>query len=138
MIGLLASPTYANTPLPSGEVHTLQGRVLKCFNLEQFKDIVTIRAERDSAQNTASTFLIQVAVLKRATNHLEGVITDLKSVVKTQDAENTRVHDMWKEENRLRHIAENKSRFGSWIPWVAAGVLAVSTATLGAVVVLRR
>ena len=138
VIAALSSPAAANTDLPDGEMHTLQGRVLRCFDLEQFKSIVIITEERRAADKRALLLADQVAVLLDASVHLNGQVTDLEAIRDSLQVETVRLRDMWKEENRLRHIAENNPRFGSWIPWVTTAILATTSVTLGLVVVIRR
>ena len=45
----------------------------------------------------------------------------------------SRVVDMWREENKKRHIAENKPSYG----WLAAGILSVTTLSFGVAFLLK-
>lgn len=42
-----------------------------------------------------------------------------------------RLFEKWKEDNRLRHECEEKSKWGSWIAWGTAGVATVVAIVLG-------
>ena len=57
---------------------------------------------------------------------LEATVALLKASQDSLLAENRRIHEMWKLENKKRHQAENKSDL-SWVGWTVAAGLAITT-----------
>jgi len=150
---LVASPSFAQQPpaaseslpatqpaliqLPQGTRLTTPQGTFQGYSLEEFK--IILRLEAEYIANTRKLEVNQVLVqnLTLLTQNQTKQLELLKKDNTTLKAEEERKHKMWVEENRLRHLAENRPNFGSWIAWGTAGVFAVATAVLTSVLISK-
>jgi len=65
------------------------------------------------------------------------IIKSKDAIIAIQKQDRERLMVKWIEDNRLRHLCENKPAFGSWLAWGTAGV-ATAVATVLAVIVAVR
>lgn len=73
---------------------------------------------------------------------LDESVTNLKKIIELKDysmgicgVENKRLFELWKKENKLRHEAENRPRFGSWLSWGIAGGATIAAVVMFGIVV---
>lgn len=137
-LNTLADPLL---PLPTGDrvnVGTETSPDLRqCFSLEDMKKIVTIyyvgyipcAEEKQLLQD-------RLVLAEDEINHLgQIIVVQQESLVKLA-TENERIFDKWKEENRLRHIAEQKG-WTDHLGWAAAATFGISTAILTGIIIIR-
>jgi hypothetical protein len=132
----LAQPTSAPTSAPTSRPALLKlpkGTRLKTpqgtfqgYSLAEFKVVLKIEADYRSWGK-------QIPILEKLVKDSEQLAENrhkqvklLQNQVVTLKTDRARITKKWTEENRLRHICENKPAFGSWISW---GIAAAATAT---------
>lgn len=121
---------------PLGKRVKIEGAELKCYTIPEYKKLMGLYVDLNTC--TAKEVLLKQKIAnleKQAAIYNE--IADLHlSSIKILTEENKRLFGLWKEENKKRHIAENKPQFGSWLSWGSAGVLAAASAVLLTVILL--
>ena len=75
----------------------------------------------------------QLDITKEAVEAYKGISEAQAKKITLLQEDRTRVVDMWKEENKKRHVAENKTSYG----WAVAAGLAIVSVTLGVAFVLK-
>lgn len=141
-----ASPALANDKVnqcfnkfkwPQPTTQVLQdGTKYTCFKFEDLTNVVEFTNCGITAANLLNICESKTKKLQSIIDLRDQQVDLLKKNNKILKDEKSRLFDRWKEENEKRHEAENKADW-SWIGWTAAGVLAVSTVTLGVVVVVK-
>lgn len=119
----LPEPTFR------GDAGTAQGEL--CYTLVDFKQVLHMDNELWLAHGDLSLKNGQLRDLEISRLNLKKALTQQDAVVMALQKERRFLTDKWKSENKLRHKAENRPTFGSWVPWALSGVLA---AGLGGVV----
>lgn len=131
-----SQPVLLEMPLGRA-IQTPEGR-LQGFTFNEFK--LLLRIHTDYRAWGKQVPLLELKVLEYqqlVQNHkdqaglLQGQIDRLKS-------ECSFLNKRWKDENKKRHECEAKPAWGLWIAWGVAGLLAVSTAVLTAVVISHK
>lgn len=130
---LLHGTALAQTPpehIPEGHRCVSAGETFQCFDLEDYKQVLKadIRHGKCLERNEA---------LEQKDQNARIQIFNLKKAVEIQEMrteqvinDNRRIYQMWLEENKKRHEAENQPQYGSWLLWAATGTFAVTTAVL--------
>jgi hypothetical protein len=135
-----ATTTAAADPpkhLPPGErINKGKPDEKQCYTFPEFKILLKV----DNALTVCQT---EKKLLEKKTQDQAKAIADLTAATKLQaasitdlKAENKRLFKLWKTENKKRHEAENKPRWGSWFGWGTAGVMTVATAILVTVIII--
>jgi hypothetical protein len=136
LVSLLV-PTASKAALPQGiqvKIHDIEYRA---FSLEEYKQILILEANF-KALEVDLKYANELAVLD---NKLIGKLRDKIDSLKRSNTilvkERDRLSVKWKEENRLRHIAENKVPWVSWVGWSVAAAATVASAVLVVVLATR-
>lgn len=119
--------------LPEGRRCTVAAEVYQCYNLGEFRELLHIDADLRHLTEQHTLDLARIEALTQADSELRLSLTTTREMVTTLEAERTRLTEMWEEENRLRHEAENRPDW-SWLPWTLAAGFAIATLVLGIVV----
>lgn len=108
------------------------------FRLEEFKVILKINESYKS-------WAAQIPMFQKRTKHLEDLSKNQSQqlwlqgeTIRVLEAERRFLTDKWTKENKLRHIAENRPRFGNWLAWGSAAVAAAVAAVLGGILIAER
>lgn len=120
----LAQPEH----LPEGKrVNKGAPDEMQCYELEGFKTL--LRLDADFSWCLKSKKKLDIKTKQQAS-----VILSLEKIVQAKDdnilllkKENVRLFNMWKDENKKRHRAENKTSLSTTLAWSAAGVFAITT-----------
>ena len=87
---------------------------------------------------------LQLPPLKRMVSNLKLLADNnlkqvklLQNQVVTLKADRDRLSVKWTEDNRLRHLCENKPAFGSWIAWSTAAAMAAIAAVLAGILIAK-
>ena len=138
-ICLVTATAAAEPPkhLPKGErIDEGKPTEQQCYTFPEFQLLLKI----DSALTACQT--AKKLLEDKAEEH-GAIILDLTKVISLQaasvgalQAENKRVFELWKDENKRRHEAENKPHWGSWAGWGTAGVMTAVTAILVTVILV--
>ncbi len=139
-----SGPTSAPTsqpstiPFPPGTRLTLRQGTLQGFNLAEFKMLLRIHADYRALWT-------QVPLLRKSTKQYQALAGNLSKQLKLQGeesnllrAERTRLAKKWQEENRLRHLAENKPSIMTWLGWGSAAVMGIVATVLAIVLAVDR
>lgn len=132
---LLAVPTAAQPKhIPAGERAATEAGTRQCYDLAGYKTLLKFDVDygtclrvRDQLDEKAKLYEESAAALQKAVRVHEDSIALMQ---KDRD----HWFDKWKDENKKRHLAENKPALGSYLAWGTAGVFAVATAVLVTVV----
>ena len=110
--------------LPDGERRGGQ----MCYTLEGFKSLLLIDTALTLCKEELTIIKFQLHQYDRMLMDMESVSEIQDKVIDAQTVELQRMYKDWKEENRLRHLAENRPQWGSWAGWVVAGVASLVAA----------
>lgn len=141
IIGLLLTSLTASTShadlLPPSKQYSIDGETRACFNLAGYKSLLKLAV--DLGTEMEKNNILSLELVKK-----DNIIVDLDKQIKAKDniielykVENLRITHNWEEENRKRHLAENKFDPMKFVYLGAAGVFLVSTVVLGAVIALN-
>lgn len=133
---LVTASSAAAEPLPQGRRVEVGREMLHCFNFDEYKSLVVMNRELEAVSAEMVLDKERKVLLSKEIDLLKGIQKVQVAQVKLFSDENERLFQLWKEENRKRHVAENKPAWGSYLAWSLAGVFAVSTATLVGVAVI--
>jgi hypothetical protein len=120
-ICLMATMVHADPQdhLPSGE----RRGASMCYDLDGFKQLLLLSAKFEAVENARAQFVEKTVVQRKiidaykATDHIQlDTIESLKN-------ENSHLFDLWKDENKRRHEAENIPKWGGAVGWITAGVM---------------
>lgn len=125
---LVQGQDYQRYRLPAGTRITTNGETYQAFNLGEYRDLLLMDADLQRLELTEMATQQQLSSLRTAAAEYQQALAAVDSQVVTLQAERTRLTNLWQEENRLRHLAENGTSW-SWIPWT----LVVVTSTVAAV-----
>ena len=124
-IAILATANIALARIPPRGTLIHDGtEVKRCLGVSDYKDV--IQTYEDEAH-----FREQYDRQKDIINEQKSIILDYGKITRNQEktidllnSENHRLYDLWKEENKKRHLAENKVTIGGIAGWVSAGLFA--------------
>lgn len=123
--------------IPTGEPKVIQGTRFQCYPFEDFKKLLLVDAQFSSCKKIKG-FLEEKNQLEQEKSVNLSKVIDLQGrSIKTLERENERLFKDWKEENKKRHLAENKPMIGSYVAWGTAGAFAVATAVLSVIVIVK-
>ena len=122
---------------PTGKVFVINNERFKGYSLEEIKKLLLI-------DNSARSFEIQLFKYRKLLSDYDILTNTLTIKSKLQENDIVllkknadRLTKKWTEENRLRHLAENKPNFGNWIAWSCAGVTTATALILGTVLIAK-
>jgi hypothetical protein len=123
--------------LPKGKTFQKGSESLRGYTLEEFKVVLKIHTDYKSWGK-------QVFKYKKLVNDLtelgqtysKQLILRAKQLA-TANKDRVRLTEKWREENRLRHLAENRPMIGSWVAWAAAAGFAALSAVLAGVLIAK-
>lgn len=137
IIILQTNNTYADKiPPKTIPVHE-NGQEFRCLDLTSFKILLKDYTELRACDKKQKLLELKIKTLEMKTKVLEMNVELHKenSIKYKQDRD--RLLEKWKEENRLRHKAEQKPILGESYPWMIAGAFAISTAILSVIVIVQ-
>lgn len=97
----------------------------QCYGLEEYKELLKLHSNYDSCLASLKIANELIALDKKVILNLEIIVDHQDSSIATLKVENKRLFGLWKEENRLRHKAENETSWTSWAGWIVAGVATI-------------
>lgn len=110
--------------LPKGKRLQVSGETYQGYTLEEMKVLLLMDTD-------LRAFEIEIPKLKQIEIDKQKIIEAKDKIISAKDTQlvllqtdRDRITKKWTEENKLRHECENKPKFGSWIAWGTAGVLA--------------
>lgn len=102
----------------------------QCYDLDNFKLILKLDADYNACEEQLRLAANENEQLSAALDGLGSAVAAHKDVIEALKTENNRLLSQWEDESRRRLEAENKHQLLKWSGWIAAIVLAASTATL--------
>lgn len=141
LIGTLISGPVAAQPSSQPVKRTLpKGRLIqnhKAYTLEEMKTILHIYVDYKKWFDIVPEQKRQLKLFEDLTVNQAQQLKLRGQEVKTLREERKLLTKKWTEENRLRHLAENKPSFGSWIAWGTAAAMAALAAVLGGILIAK-
>jgi hypothetical protein len=129
----LSSAALAN-PFPPSQRKNFDGQTYQCFDFEGYKSLVITHQELEKT-------IDEVDLLEEKNQLLTDQVVNLQEIRKLNEekielfqTENERLYKLWQEENKKRHLAEERPTF-NWLAWTAAGTFATSTLVLSLVLI---
>ena len=107
-----------------------------CFTLDGYKTLLSTQIDLLAALEREKSFQEQLDIDSGIIKLQEDKLGAKDLIIQDYKIDNKRLLDKWSEENRLRHIAENKPSY-SWLGFALAGGFAFTTAVLATVIVLN-
>jgi hypothetical protein len=126
---LLKLPVGTRLATPKG---TFQG-----YTLPEMKIILRIEADYRAWGHQIPEYEKIVKDYKLLSDNQDKQVKLLKNQVVVLKKDHVRLTKKWTEENKLRHLCENKPNFGSWIAWSVAAAMAATAAVLAGVVIAK-
>ena len=123
--------------LPAGQRLTTPQGTFQGFTLEDFKVLLKMDMDLESFSQQIPKYIKLKEDLTKLSINLTNQVNSKDKVIYILQAERARLTDKWTEENRLRHLAENKVSWTTWFAWGAAAVMTVVTAVLAGVLVAK-
>lgn len=123
---------YELIKFPKGVAKDIDGYRHQCLNFDEFTLLLEFEANMVECEMETDLKTEKIELLDLQVTELK-LVTDLqKLTVDAMKVENERLFGLWKDENKKRHLAENKPHWGSWVGWTVAGV---STAVLAGFII---
>jgi hypothetical protein len=127
----MLSPEAGLLPLPNGsQILAEDGESYRIFSLEEFKTILHIYTDYRSWGLQIPQLDQQVKLCTELTENQDKQISSLTDDHELLRKENQRLLVKWEKENKLRHEAENRPWYGSWVAWSVAAVATAAAAVL--------
>ena len=135
---LIMGPVWAAPPrqLPAGSQVEVGGNHLRAYTLEEFKIVLHIYADYMNWHTQVPKLTDQATKLSQLVENQNQQLKLRAGEVKILGEERDRLTKKWTEENRLRHLCENKPAFGSWIAWSAAGAMSLVATVLSIILIV--
>jgi len=123
--------------LPEGtRLKTPQG-TFQGYTLEDFKVLLKMDVDLESFSKQIPKYVKLKEDLTKLSVNLTKQVISKDKVIYILQSERARLTVKWTEENRLRHLAENKVSWTSWLAWGCAGVMSILSAVLLGIVLAR-
>ena len=129
----LAQGQYVRFRLPDGHRCSVAAQTYQCFDLGEYTELLHMDEDLRYFTEVHEADLARIEALTHASDELRLSLDSTRANIETLEAERLRLTNMWEEENRLRHEAENRPDW-DWVPWTIAGGFAIATLVLGIVV----
>jgi hypothetical protein len=124
--------------LPVGKRLTTPQGTFQGYSLEEMKVLLKMDVDLES-------YNLQIPKFAKVLKNSGELISNLRKQLESKDKslkilqdERVRLTKKWTEENKLRHIAENKPSLWTWIAWSSAGAMAVVATVLAIVLVVEK
>lgn len=123
--------------LPPGRRLVAPEGTFQAYSLAEFKLLLKMDVDLESFNKQIPKHIkLQEDSTKLIFNHRKQLELKDLSIKLLQD-ERLRLTEKWTEENRLRHLAENKPSWTTWFAWGAAGIMTVVAAVLAGILVAK-
>lgn len=126
---LVTAQDYHRHRLPLGTRLTVNGQTYQGFVINEYQELLRMDADLKYYTNLHIVHEARSLELHVAVDELKLALGSSDNEVRLLQLERTRLTDLWSEENRLRHTAENSTSW-SWLPWTLTGVLGIVTTIL--------
>lgn len=123
--------------LPAGQRLTTAQGTFQGYTLEDFKVLLKMDVDLESFSEQIPKYIKLQENLTKLNVNLNEQLQLVNKNVKILQDERLRLTKKWTEENRLRHLAENKVSWTTWFAWGAAGVATLVAAILGVILVVK-
>lgn len=138
LISGLLSKTVAADQLPEGErINIGTPNEKQCYDLDEYKQILRIAVNHNNCLEANKLKDEKITSLNLQIGLLEDIVETQEDSINVIQADRDRMFLKWKEENKLRHEAENRPQWGSWVAWSVAAVATVAGVTAITISVTR-
>lgn len=115
----------------------VSGEELQCYDLEGFKGLLKLDAELEGMLRLHTLLDNKVQQLEFILSNQESMLKNKSVSVVLLQNENERISNLWKQENKLRHEAENKPQAGAWLGWGLASMATFVAVVLGVTLAVK-
>ena len=135
---ILTSQTLGAQPskFPAGKRIKIEGVELKCYAVPEYKKLMGTHKSLSTCTTKEKLLKQKIANLEKQINAYGKIATLHVNSISILTKDRDRLFGLWEEENKKRHIAENKPQFGSWVSWGTAGTMTAVAGVLLAVILL--
>jgi len=123
--------------LPAGQMVDVKKEKLKGFNLEEFKVILHIYTDYRVWGVQLPKMQLQIDDLTKLSQNQTYQLGLRAEEVKIYQQERKLLTEKYLNENKLRHLCENKPNFGSWIAWGSAAAMGIVAAVLAGILISK-
>ena len=120
VICLLAATARADLPAGTRNEDNI------CYTFSAYKRLLQIDADLKAERAQTLQLDLKIQAQQEVIDTYRAIDVEQKNTIDRLAIENARIHEMWKEENRLRHEAENVPQWGGTLAWIVAGVATVA------------
>lgn len=130
---LMVGNVYAqpSSNFPPSQIVLVDGERHQAFNREGFTRLLRLDADLVYTLRLVEHQRIVISRLENANTSLLQAIEAAERSIETLQAERTRLHSRWTEENLRRHELENKPNLSAAFGWTFAALFAVIALTVG-------
>lgn len=123
--------------LPVGTRLTVPQGTFQGYSLEEFKVLLKMDIDLESFSKQIPKYIKLQENLTKLTVNLGNQLKLKDKTIKVLYSERDRLTKKWTEENRLRHIAENKPSVWTWLGWSAAAAATLVATVLAVILVVK-
>jgi hypothetical protein len=123
--------------LPEGTRLSVQQGTFQAYSLEEFKLLLKMDVDLESFSKQIPKYIKLQENLVDLNVNLGAQIALLSKNIKILYEERDRLTKKWTEDNRLRHLAENKVSWWTWVGFGSAVVMGVVVAVLAGILISK-
>ena len=123
--------------LPAGQRLTTPQGTFQGFTLEDFKVLLKMDVDLESFSQQIPKYIKLQENLTKLNANLNKQLEVVNLNVKILQDERVRLTKKWIEENKLRHLAENKPSIMTWLGWGAAAVMGIVATVLAVILTVK-
>jgi hypothetical protein len=132
---VLARETYR---LPEGMRLTVQQGTFQAYSLEEFKLLLKMDVDLESFTKQIPKYIKLQENLTKLNVNINKQLELAQNTIKVLYGERDRLTKKWTEENRLRHLAENKPSIMTWLGWGSAAAMGIVATVLAVILVVKK
>jgi hypothetical protein len=123
--------------LPEGKRLKIEQRTYQGYTLEEMKVLLKMDVDLEMYSKEIPKFREIIADKTELASELRKIIDAKDEQIRIVSTDKDRLFTKWAEENRKRHLAENKPNWGSWLGWTAAAAMTIVSVTLAVTLIVK-
>jgi len=128
---------YERYRLPKGEPQTIKKERVWTYTLEEMKIILQMDVDLRTAEYKELEYIKLQANQSLVNAGLRKQLEFRDKQLTISQEDRKRLFEKWAEENKKRHLAENKPMISSWIAWSSAAAAVAVAAVLGGILIYK-
>lgn len=148
MVAVLLAALIASQPvlvaardtyrLPAGTRLTTAQGTFQSYTLAEFKLLLKMDVDLEGFSQQIPKYIKLQENLTKLNVNLGNQLILKDKTIKVLYGERDRLTTKWTEENRLRHLAENKPSVMTWLGWGSAAAMGIVATVLAIVLAVRK